>query len=191
MKVAALASQEVATVQRPEAATVQPPPVRLPRQIAELEVSPQFDTERRKRIEEGRGLLRAIGFDDERSNERSAYVLLSLLALGPETPWAQAQMPVLGVRGIMIWVFDNYRKAYAPNSRESIRRLTLHQFCAAGFVIANPDRPDRPVNSPSWCYQLAQSYYPLLCSYGTERFEGTLQRLKSENLGIDVSSYAY
>ncbi|MEU0963553.1 hypothetical protein ABZ328_29015 [Micromonospora aurantiaca] len=166
-------------------------PVRSPRRIAELEVSPQFDAERRKRVDESREALQLLGFDEERSNERSSYILLSLLALGPETPWAQAQMPVLGLRDMMEWIFSNYLKAYAPNSREGFRRLTLHQFCAAGFVIPNPDRPDRPINSPQWCYQLAQSYYPLLCSYGTERFEGNLKRLKSQGAGIQTGSFRH
>jgi len=161
------------------------PPLRVPRQIAELKVSPQFDAERRKRVDEGRTLLRAVGFDEERSNERSSYILLSLLALGPETPWTQAQMPVLRIRDIMDWLFENYRKAYAPNSRESIRRLTLHQFCAAGIIVANPDRPDRPINSPSYCYQIAQSYYPLLCAYGTDRFEELIERLRSKDKAIN------
>ncbi len=54
----------------------------------------------------------------------------------------------------MQWMRDHYGKDYKPNSRETIRRQTLHQFADATLVVQNPDKPDRPVNSPKWCYQI-------------------------------------
>ena len=42
------------------------------------------------RIQEARDLLEAFGMDAERSNERSALVLLSLLELRPNDPWSKA-----------------------------------------------------------------------------------------------------
>lgn len=99
-------------------------------------------------------MLEALGFDRERANERSALVLLALLGLKPDTSWAQASSPILGTRAIMDWIRDHYDREYAPNSRETIRRFTLHQFAEALLVEQNPDKPDRPVNSPNWCYRL-------------------------------------
>ena len=48
----------------------------------------------------------------------------------------------------MSWVREHYGKEYAPNTRETFRRETMHQFVQAGIVQRNPDKPDRPVNSP-------------------------------------------
>lgn len=107
-----------------------------------------------EKIEEARALLEAFGFDAERSNERSALVLLSLLKLKPEDPWTEASKPMLGTRAVMDWIRDQYGVEYKPNTRETIRRFTLHQFVEAGLVIENPDQPDRPVNSPKWNYQI-------------------------------------
>ena len=54
----------------------------------------------------------------------------------------------------MAWLRTHYGKDYKPNTRETIRRFTLHQFADALLVEQNPDQPDRPVNSPRWCYQI-------------------------------------
>lgn len=53
------------------------------------------------RVEDTRIILEFFGFDAERSNERSALVLLSLLHLNPEEPWENAKAPMLGTRAIM------------------------------------------------------------------------------------------
>ncbi|MGW7247370.1 hypothetical protein [Streptomyces decoyicus] len=117
-----------------------------------------------RRVNEARGLLRALGFDAERSNERSAYVLLALLMLGPDTQWHNAGQPMLRVPEIMQWIRDIYKKEYAPNTREAFRRFTLKQFIERGVVVQNPDRPDRPANSPRWCYQVSQEIYRMVRS---------------------------
>ena len=40
----------------------------------------------------------------------------------------------------MDWARKHYRKMYAPNTRETIRRQTMHQFVAAGLACYNPDK---------------------------------------------------
>ena len=52
------------------------------------------------------------------------------------------------------WVHEHYGKKYAPNTLETFRRQTMHQFYDAGVVIYNPDKPDRPVDSPKAVYQI-------------------------------------
>lgn len=119
-----------------------------------------------KRIAEARDALNLLGFDRERCNERSALVLLALLRLKPETPWEEATDPAIGTRAIMEWMRDHYGKDYAPNSRETIRRFTLHQFVEAMLVQENPGNPTRPVNSPKWCYQVTDQALNVVRSYG-------------------------
>jgi hypothetical protein len=60
------------------------------------------------RIQEARNLLDALGMDAERSNERSALVLLSLVGLRLGDPWTAAANPMLGTREIMDWIRDEY-----------------------------------------------------------------------------------
>jgi hypothetical protein len=133
-------------------------------------IFPKRDRTQTRRIEEARQALSLFGFDAERSNERSALVLLALLKLNPETEWRESDAPVLRMVEIMQWVREVYGKDYKPNSRETIRRFTLHQFVEAGLVVLNPDQPDRPATSPKWCYQIAPRARALLRSHGESEF---------------------
>lgn len=140
------------------------------------------------RTSEARWVLGGMGMDDERSNVRSALTLLALLGLSPDQPWSQASSPLLGTRAIMDWIRDEYDKTYAPNTRETIRRFTLHQFVEAGLVVENPDQPDRPVNSPRWCYQISAEALDVVRQFGSAGFEPALTRYRAAMPGL-VAQY--
>lgn len=108
-----------------------------------------------RRVKDAQRVLRDLHFDAERSNERSALVLLALLDLRPRSAWRNARSPMLRTVEIMDWLHEHYHKSYRPNTRETIRRQTLHQFVDAGLVVPNPDEPTRAINSPKNCYQVA------------------------------------
>lgn len=74
----------------------------------------------------------------------------------------------------MDFIRDQYGKDYAPNTRETVRRFTLHQFCEALLVTQNPDNPSRPVNSPKWNYQITPEALTVIRSYGTDAWGGLL-----------------
>lgn len=124
-----------------------------------------------QRIEEALAILKDISAPRAQQNERSALCLLALADIRPETPWDQATSPRRGITEMMDWFREHYGKQYAPNTRETIRRQTVHQFVQMGMVVANPDQPDRPVTSPKSCYQLYQQALTLLKSYGSEQWE--------------------
>ena len=126
-----------------------------------------------RRIEEALAILKDISAPREQQNERSALCLLALANIRPDKPWNQATAPRRGITEMMDWFRDYYGKQYAPNTRETVRRQTMHQFVQMGIVVENPDRPDRPINSPKWCYQLHQQALSLLQSYGSEQWEET------------------
>jgi adenine-specific DNA-methyltransferase len=124
-----------------------------------------------KRIEEALAILKAISAPREQQNERSALCLLALADIQPNKAWSQATAPRRGITEMMDWFRDYYGKQYAPNTRETVRRQTMHQFVQMGLVVENPDKPDRPINSPKWCYQLHQQALSLLQVYGSEQWE--------------------
>lgn len=140
-----------------------------------------------RRIAEAQKLLESLGFDRERTNERSALVLLALLELKPETPWSEASSPLLGTRAIMDWMRDNYEKDYAANSRETIRRFTLHQFAEVLLVEQNPDEPERPVNSPNWAYQINMRALELIRTVGETGHAALLQSYLAEVPGLKAT----
>lgn len=124
-----------------------------------------------QRIEEALLILKKIAAPREQQNERSALCLLALADIRPETDWSCASAPKRGITEMMDWFRTYYGKQYAPNTRETVRRQTMHQFVQMGLVVENPDRPDRPINSPQWCYQLQQQALSLLQSYSSEQWE--------------------
>ncbi|MEW5856134.1 MAG: BsuBI/PstI family type II restriction endonuclease [Cyanobacteriota bacterium] len=128
-----------------------------------------------QKIEEAKAILRDIGLPLAQQNERSALTLLALLNLKADAPWSNAANPLLGITPIMEFIAQNYGKTYAPNTRETIRRFTVHQFIEAGFLIINPDQPSRPTNSPKTVYQVEVSALKLLRGYETNEWSEKLR----------------
>lgn len=119
-------------------------------------------------------ILADLGFPKAQQNERSALSLLAMLNLHPKRNWPQVESPLMGITPIMDWIRDHYDKDYAPNTRETIRRQTMHQFVDAGLAVYNPDSPTRPVNSPAAVYQIEALALDLLRSFGTPAWENNL-----------------
>jgi adenine-specific DNA-methyltransferase len=122
-----------------------------------------------RRIREALELLIAIDIPKEQQNERSALTLLALADIRPRRGWSSAHAPLRRITEIMDWMRDHYGVDYKPNTRETVRRQTVHQFVQHGLLIENPDHPERPINSPRWCYQLSREALSLVQSIGTAR----------------------
>jgi len=127
------------------------------------------------RIDEALTVLKALGLPKAQQNDRSALTLLALLDVQPIMGWADASAPLRGITQMMEYFAEHYGKAYAPNSRETVRRQTVHQFMQAGLIIANPDRPERPINSGKTVYQITPETLRLLRSFGTKKWERNLK----------------
>jgi hypothetical protein len=125
-------------------------------------------------IDNAHKILISVGLPRAQQNERSALCLLALLDLQPDRKWAEAKNPLIGITPIMDWIRDHYKKTYAPNTRETVRRQTMHQFVDAGIALYNPDKPDRPVNSPAAVYQIEPSALALLRSFDTKAWSTEL-----------------
>lgn len=118
------------------------------------------------KIREALKLLNELGFPRQQLNERSALTLLSLLNLKPDDVWQNASDPLMGITPMMDFIAGNYGKQYAPNTRETVRRQTVHQFVQAALIVPNPDKPSRPTNSPKSVYQVEPSALKLLREFG-------------------------
>lgn len=128
----------------------------------------------KKRIDETINILISLGLPRAQQNERSALSLLALLNLTPDKNWSKAKAPLMGITPIMDWMQKHYKKVYAPNTRETVRRQTMHQFVDAGIALYNPDMPDRPVNSPKAVYQIEPGTLELLRSFGSSAWHDNL-----------------
>ncbi|WP_250507118.1 BsuBI/PstI family type II restriction endonuclease [Caballeronia sp. GAFFF3] len=142
-----------------------------------------------KHIEAAHQIIISLGLPRAQQNERSALSLLALLNLTPGKLWSQAEDPLVGITPIMEWAREHYGKEYAPNTRETFRRQTMHQFCDAGVALYNPDKPDRPVNSPKAVYQVEPAALTLLRSFGTPKWHDNLAAYLAERETL-VAKYA-
>jgi hypothetical protein len=135
-------------------------------------------------------ILISLGLPRQQQNERSALCLLALLDLRFDREWSEAQNPLMGITPIMDWIRDHYKKVYAPNTRETVRRQTMHQFVDAGIALYNPDKPDRPVNSPAAVYQIGPAALALLRSFDTDAWHDKLTAYLAESQTL-AAQYAH
>ena len=129
----------------------------------------------KRKIDEALEILRALELPTAQQNERSALTLLALLDLKPETDWVNASSPLCGITQMMDFFSKHYGKTYKPNTRESVRRQTVHQFLDAGIIIPNPDNPKRPINSGRTVYQIEPAVLEVIQCFGTREFERCLR----------------
>jgi len=116
---------------------------------------------RKRKIREAAQILTALGLPPAQCNERSALTFLALAQIGPDAAWSDVRQPSLRIVDIMAFMRTKFGKDYAPNTRETVRRQTIHQFEQARVIDRNPDDPKRPTNSGRTVYRLADAVVPV------------------------------
>ncbi|WP_421948079.1 BsuBI/PstI family type II restriction endonuclease [Phaeodactylibacter xiamenensis] len=114
------------------------------------------------KLEEAKEILRALQLPSKQTNDRSGWVFLALANIKPEDNWNDAEAPLLPTYLIMEFIRTHYGVDYKPNSRETIRRQTLHQFEQARLIDRNRDDPKRPTNSKNNNYSLNEPILEIL-----------------------------
>ena len=148
-----------------------------PSESDELGIDP---IEAQRKIDEASTIIKSLGLPKGQHNERSALTLLAILNLKPDASWADVEKPLIGITPIMDFCRVYYGKPYAPNTRETFRRQTMHQFVSAAIALQNPDKPDRAVNSPKACYQISPAAHNVIVTFGTEGWKTALTNFKKK-----------
>jgi hypothetical protein len=141
------------------------------------------------KLEEAKGILSAIGMPMAQTNDRSAFVLLSLAKIKEDDNWQSAEKPDLRIVDMMNFMSEHYDKVYKPNTRETIRKDTIHQFVDGAVAERNMDSVDRPTNSPYFCYCLTEEMLNLIKTYGTNRWQHMLKAFIEEK-GTLINKYS-
>lgn len=145
------------------------------------------------KTDEASAILAAFGFDAGRTNLRSALTLLALAQVGPDEDWSAAQNPMMTVDGVRSFINEVYESQiraanqgnlYAPNTRETLRRGTLHQFRDAGFLIYNDDDPGRVPNSSKNNYRINPEALQVLRKFGTPEFAPAMESYLEQAPGL-------
>jgi len=117
------------------------------------------------KVKDALNILSELGLPKAQQNNRSAFTLLALADLKEKALWKNIKQRNIGIHFIMIFISKNYKFKYAENSRETIRRQTLHQFEQCGIVIRNADDPSRVTNSAKNVYCLSDDAMAAISSY--------------------------
>lgn len=142
-----------------------------------------------RKLKEAIRVLADLGMPRAQRNDRTALCLLALINGTPTKRWSDAEAPLIGITPIMDWAKEHYKTEYAPNSRETFRRQSMHQFIEAGVCIYNPDEPQRPVNSPKAVYQVESHLLKVLKLVGTAGYKAALAEFQSKRQTL-VEQYA-
>ena len=135
-----------------------------------------LDNLHQQKLKEAREILQALGFGPCQSNDIACYTLLALAHLRPRDGWDRATAPLCRIKDIMDFIEKHYGIEYAPNTRETIRDEAVKYFAASGLLLTNPDKPDRPKNSPKYVYQIEGKTLELLQRYSTDEWKENLSQ---------------
>jgi len=138
----------------------------------------KFTEEQQEKLKQAKKLLTALGLPKAQCNDRSGWVFLALADVKPSDNWNSTAAPLLPTVSIMEFIRREYGKSYKPNSRETIRRQTLHQFEQARIVDRNQDNPARPTNSKDNNYSLTQPILDILVEYPNGDWKSKVQEYK-------------
>jgi hypothetical protein len=122
------------------------------------------------KVDEAITILESLGLPKAQQNERSALTLLALIDSKEDTHWSKSRKRAIRIHDILIFIQEHYGKQYAENTRETVRRQTLHQFEQAGITVRNPDNSLRPTNSPNTVYAVADDALKAIKNYGTSNW---------------------
>ncbi|OIR24884.1 BsuBI/PstI family type II restriction endonuclease [Bathymodiolus thermophilus thioautotrophic gill symbiont] len=139
----------------------------------------KFITQQKEKLRDAKILLIALGLPKAQCNDRSAWVFLALANIKPSSDWSSATAPLLPTVSIMEFIRNNYSMDYKPNSRETIRRQTLHQFEQARIVDRNRDDPTRATNSKHNNYSLNKLILNILKTYPNAEWEAKIIEYKN------------
>ncbi len=128
----------------------------------------------KKKIREALNILKLLNVPKAQQNDRSALTLLALVNMNIDNDWPSISENLIGITEMMDFFRINYGINYAPNTRETVRRQTIHQFLQIGLVKANPDDPNRPINSPKTRYLIEPGPLNLLRSYNSKDWNNNL-----------------
>lgn len=139
------------------------------------------------KIEEAKEVLKLLGLPNRQQNDRSAYTLLALLNLTQNNDWADSSINLVGIHDIILFINKAYSFQYAENSRESIRRQTIHQFEQAGIIERNADDPTRPTNSGKTVYSIIPEALDVLKAYKSKEWEIKLEEfMKNKEKLVEI-----
>ena len=123
------------------------------------------------KLTEAKDFLLKIGMPEQQQTDISAYALLTLTHLTPNSEWQSASNEWIRIHDVLGFTAEHYGKEYAENTRETIRKNCMHQFRDGALIEDN----GKATNSPNYRYRLTDETLYVIQSYGTADFAKRLK----------------
>ena len=143
-----------------------------------------------KKISESKSFLKDIGLPDSLQTDMASYVLLSLAHIQPDSDWKSATNEWLRIHDIREYIHHFYKKKYAENTRETIRKNCIKPFREVALVEDN----GKETNHPNFKYRLTPEALNLIrakesasyrddLSHFLDTHEALIEKYKSQKEG--------
>lgn len=127
------------------------------------------------KLEDARDILLSIGMPKKQQNDMCCYCLLALLQMTEYDEWTEATNNWFRIHDIMGFIKRSYGVEYAENSRETIRKVALHNFRNAALIEDN----GKVTNSPLYRYRVKHEALQLIQAYKSDRWGSLLDNYNS------------
>ena len=127
-------------------------------------------------IKKIQAILAKLDVPQKQQSEICAYTLLAMAGLKKSSNWSNATNEWIRIHDIIEFTKSNYKKTYAENSRETIRKQAIHHFRNAAFIEDN----GKATNSPDYRYRLTPEFLEVIKGEGCPNsISAFLQKHKS------------
>ena len=123
------------------------------------------------KIDEAKKILSILGMG--KTTVSTPYCLLALAGIKEDESWASATNNWTTVRNQMDYMAEYYDKKYAENSRESIRKQSMHPMRTAALIEDNTDH--EATNSSNYAYRITEEVLTVIKSFGTNDWDSKVQ----------------
>lgn len=122
---------------------------------------------------------------DKQQSDIAAYTLLTLAHIGPNDAWSDATNDWIRIHDVLQFTSENYGKAYAENTRETIRKDCMHQFREGALIEDN----GKATNSPNYRYRITNESLKLIRSFDTSDWKSSIERYRLYHQSL-IDKYA-
>ena len=122
------------------------------------------------KLSEAKKFLEKIGMPAKQQSDICCYSLLALAGIKPCDNWKKASQNWIRIHDVIDFTKKHYKKTYAENTRETIRKTCMHSFREAAII----EDSGTATNSPKYQYRLTDEALSLIQEYRSSLFEESL-----------------
>ena len=132
------------------------------------------------KLSEAKKFLKIIGMPVRQQSDICCYSLLALAGIKPCDKWKNASQDWIRIHDVIDFTKKYYKKTYAENTRETIRKTCMHAFREAAII----EDSGTATNSPKYQYRLTDEALSLIRKYTSDFFKDSLNLFLKEHKSL-------